>query len=208
MITKKDLYWRLDGWPELQDWLKTQPDMQTAYANCPRGDWLLLIVGYAWVTRPLRVLAVCAVARTVLHYVRYYRDAEIKAPARAIELAEKWAREGGDTTELEAAGKDAHAVASDTSSDPWRGALSGAALAAAVAAQCALLPADPALPHLVSRYAVWACEQDGMVHADTPVQAESNVEWANTAFLKEHADLVRANISWEALEAAMAKEEA
>jgi len=75
------------------DWLRTQPDPETAWQECQRGDRMLWLLGKlagepgSDSRRPL-VLAACGCARLVLPFVP---DDEPR-PLRAIEVAEAWAR--------------------------------------------------------------------------------------------------------------------
>ena len=72
-----------------------QPDAETAWRACQRGDWMLWLCGrlsgkpWSECRRKL-VLAACACARLALVYV----PAGEQRPLRAIELAEMWARGG------------------------------------------------------------------------------------------------------------------
>ena len=75
---------------ESTTWLRNQPDPQTAWDTCQRGDWLLWLLGRLGVPRPRLVLAACACARLVLLHVR---EGEGR-PFHAIETAEAWARGG------------------------------------------------------------------------------------------------------------------
>jgi hypothetical protein len=101
-------------------WLRTQPDAETAWRTCERGNWMLFHVGkYAGESgsdaRRTLVLAACACARLALPHVR----AGESRPLRAIETAEAWAR-GDDGVTLAnvrsaAAAAAAFAAAADAS---------------------------------------------------------------------------------------------
>ncbi|MDP2730557.1 MAG: hypothetical protein Q8O55_08735 [Dehalococcoidales bacterium] len=91
----------IDSWGTLNptpcqesiDWAKTQPDWQTAWNNCERGDWMLHRLARnmgEWGSPAHRklVLAACQCARLALPYVA---EGE-KRPLLAIELAERWAK--------------------------------------------------------------------------------------------------------------------
>ena len=81
---------------EAMDYLKTQPDGETAWRECQRGDWMLWLAGKCAGPpesegRKALVLAACACARLALpHFAqRYPHDGRVLA---CIETAERWAR--------------------------------------------------------------------------------------------------------------------
>ena len=76
--------------PEAIVWLRTQPDFETAWANCQRGDWMLWLLGRLCRTiedRKILVRTACACARLSLQYV----PPDEQRPRIAIETAEAWA---------------------------------------------------------------------------------------------------------------------
>lgn len=79
-------------------------DLAAAWAECPRGDWMLWLASRMGVDRRLLVLAACDCARVVLPR----GDAR---PRHAIETAEAWAR-GEATIEQVIDAADASADAS------------------------------------------------------------------------------------------------
>jgi len=113
------------------EWVETQPDAETAWAKCRRGDWMLWLAGMASGkpesrSRKKLVLCACEVARQALKYVPAGED----RPRIAIETAESWARNAGPTlSDVRAASKaasDAAWAASKAASDAASGAASKA----------------------------------------------------------------------------------
>ena len=92
---------RLHACAEAREWAKGYPDLASAWAACPRADWMLWLAAKA-IGKPgsdahrRLVLAACACARYALPHVRPGED----RPLAAIEIAERWARrEKGVTIE-------------------------------------------------------------------------------------------------------------
>ena len=83
---------RLGACFEATQWAESQPDAETAWRQCPRGDWLLWAAARLDIDRKLLVRAACACARTALPRV----PAGEERPRIAIEMAEAWSR--GETT--------------------------------------------------------------------------------------------------------------
>ncbi len=80
-------------------WAKGYPDIESAWAACERGDWMLWLAGRYLVPadsegRRRLVLAACGCARLALRHV----PAGEERPLRAIEVAEKWARKEAAVT--------------------------------------------------------------------------------------------------------------
>ncbi len=102
----------LDACDEAREWVATQPDAATAWAVCPRPDWLMWVLGELHVcgalTRQTLVLAACAAAETALPNVPAGED----RPRAAIETARRWARGEATVEEVRAA-----AYAADDASD-------------------------------------------------------------------------------------------
>ena len=83
-----------------------------AWETCPRADGLLWLcarqIGVkGWPTRRQLVLAACACAETALQYV----PPEEKRPAKALEMARKWARGEATLQEVRGAARAAYAYA-------------------------------------------------------------------------------------------------
>jgi len=93
-------------------WAATQPDADTAWRVCTRGDWMLRLLGrklYRRKTPKHRALVAicCECARISLPHVR---PGEMR-PLRAIEAAERYARgEAISRAELRRAADDAYAA--------------------------------------------------------------------------------------------------
>lgn len=70
------------------DWLETRRDFAAAWAECPRGDWLLWLAARLKVDRRLVVRAACACARSMLAAC----GGEHRRFWEAIETADAFAR--------------------------------------------------------------------------------------------------------------------
>jgi hypothetical protein len=93
-------------------WAKSYDSFAAAWADCPRGDWMLWIAAEVAVPNSDEhravVLAACACARLTLKHV----ERGEKRPLHAIETAERWARqEQGITLEMVRAAAAAAAAA-------------------------------------------------------------------------------------------------
>jgi hypothetical protein len=113
---------------DARNWAKTQPDLETAWRECKRSDWMLWLLARTTLSQDdsrLRLMA-CDFAEAVLIYVPAGED----RPRRAIECARRFA--AGDATRAEMAA--AGAAAWDAAGDAARAAAGDAAWAAAGAA--------------------------------------------------------------------------
>ena len=68
-----------------KEWLKDR-DLERAWEECKRGDWLLWFAAKVGIDRKVIVRTACACAREALRFVP---DGEIR-PKTAIETAERW----------------------------------------------------------------------------------------------------------------------
>ena len=103
MKTTQDPAWIRDlialrACQEAVDWCRTQPDADTAWTKCERGDWMLWMAGRGsgksgGRARRRLTLAACECARVRLPDVP---DGE-ERPRVCIETAEAWARGEGPT---------------------------------------------------------------------------------------------------------------
>ena len=78
---------------EAVEWAEQFKNIQEAWDNCERGDWMLWLVGKQAVgsrtkSRKKLVLAACECARLALPYI----EKGEKRPQKAIQTAEKWTR--------------------------------------------------------------------------------------------------------------------
>jgi hypothetical protein len=93
-------------------WLAEQPDADTAWSTCPRGDWMLWLLGrlagLPWSRARRRlVLACCECARLALVHAPAGED----RPRIAIETAERWGRgERVTRADVRAAAHSAHSA--------------------------------------------------------------------------------------------------
>jgi hypothetical protein len=113
-------------------WAKTQPDLETAWRECKRSDWMLWLL--AWTTlnqddSRLRLMA-CDFAEAVLIYVPACED----RPRRAIECARRFAAGDATRAEMDAAG----AAAGDAARAAGAAARAAGAAAGAAARDAAL----------------------------------------------------------------------
>lgn len=113
---------------------------ETAWAECPRGDWLIEIAAEAGAFKSLLVLSAAACARLALAYV----PAGEGRPLAAIEAAEAWARGEAALTAVEprvhaafGAGHEAARALGEGPASPTVSAAPAACYAAAHAAQAA-----------------------------------------------------------------------
>ena len=77
---------------EAREWAKGK-DLQTVWATCERGDWMLWLLGKmcetkGWPDRKQLVLACCACASRALKYVKKGEN----HPRNAIRIARLWVR--------------------------------------------------------------------------------------------------------------------
>ena len=103
-VTLTDLLRSFSACDDAVDWAETQPDLETAWRDCERGDWLLWIAARLAVDRKLIVIAACQCARMALHWL----PAGEERPLIAIEAAEAWVR--GEATNDEVGAAAAHAA--------------------------------------------------------------------------------------------------
>lgn len=155
-------------------WARTQPDYETAWRVCERGDWLLWLAGRLATpgsdAHRAVVRAACACAETVLQYVPAGED----RPRRAIETARAWCDGTATVAQCRAAADDACATYA-------------AACAADAAFNAATYAANAAI------FAADACAYDAANAADAAACA------ARAANLRTCADLVRQHVSRPAL---------
>ena len=88
----------LDACSSAIEWVGDR-DPATAWAECPRGDWLLWVAGRLGADRRTIVLAACACARDALRFVP---SGETR-PLAAIETAERWVRGEASIRDVRAA---------------------------------------------------------------------------------------------------------
>ncbi len=104
-------------------------DWTSAWASCPRGDWLLGIAGRLGADRRALALAAVDAVREALDFV----PEDEPRPARALGVVERWAR--GEATETQC--RDAVASLEDSPPDP------AIAMVFIAAQAAAMTPEDP-----------------------------------------------------------------
>ena len=92
---------------ESLEWLSDR-DLDTAWAECPRGDWLLWLTAKAGIDRKRLVMSACSTAREALRFVPEGED----RPRIAIETAEAWCRSEATIEQVREARWNAAAAAS------------------------------------------------------------------------------------------------
>jgi len=155
---------RLDACAEARAWAKTQPDLQTAWTNCQRSDWMLWLLSRTGVDRDdprLRLMA-CDFAEAVLYLVPPNED----RPKQAIAIARKFAIGEATREELSAASDAAWAA----------GAAAGATAGVAAwnAARDAAWAARDAA--WAARDAAWAAWAAGAAAGDVAWNAARNAQ--------------------------------
>ncbi len=148
------------------DWVGDR-DPATAWAECPRGDWLLWVAGRLGADRRTLVLAACACARDALRFVP---SGETR-PLAAIETAERWVRGEAsirDVRAAAAAAADARAAASSAAA-AWAADAADAARAADAAASSAAAAWAAAAAAWAADAAAWASSAAAAWAADAAV---------------------------------------
>ena len=106
---------RLDACSNARTWAKTQPDLQTAWRECKRSDWMIWLIARTTLDQDdprLRLMA-CDFAEAALVYVPAGED----RPRQAIEVARKFAAGEATREELAAARDAARAAARDAQNE-------------------------------------------------------------------------------------------
>jgi hypothetical protein len=141
-------------------WAKTQPDLETAWRECKRSDWMLWLLAWTTLSQDdsrLRLMA-CDFAEAVLIYVPAGED----RPRRAIECARRFAAGDATRAEMDAAG-DAACAARDATRDAWAAACAArdaAGAAAGAAARDAARDAAGAAARAAAGAAAWDAARD------------------------------------------------
>ena len=123
---------RLDACGKARTWAATQPDLQTAWTNCKRSDWMIWLLARTSLDQndPRLRLMACDFAEAALVYVPAGED----RPRRAIEVARAFARGEATREEMAAAWAAARSAAWDAARDAAGDAAGDAARDAAWAA--------------------------------------------------------------------------
>ena len=130
---------KLNACEDACEWAASYSSPEEAWAACPRGDWMLWLLGKIPSTRRQDlVLAACACARLALPYVTPGED----RPRVAIETAEAWARGAVGLDAVRVAVYDADAACAAAAADAACAAACAACAAAYAACAAAYAPAD------------------------------------------------------------------
>ncbi|HEX7125469.1 MAG TPA: hypothetical protein VF406_06765 [Thermodesulfobacteriota bacterium] len=175
---------------DLLRWIRVHHDLPSAWAACPRGDWLLWIAAIL-ARRPEEQRAVVLAAAACARLALPYAIRQVPGPETAIEAAEGWGRSLASGGVVDAAAKGAAFTVMASLRDERAWAAASAAWASAWAA-------------------VWFAYQDG--HSVGAAQAarqaaEASAEAhgaAATAVLARCADIVRAGVACPTMPAATA----
>ena len=130
---------RLHACSEARDW-SAGKTLEQAWAECPRGDWMLWLAGRLDVDRKLLVRAACQCARLALPHV----PAGETRPLKALETAEAWTRGEATIEDVRAAASAALAAVRAEADASWACASAAAAWAASGAARRAASAAGAA----------------------------------------------------------------
>ncbi len=152
---------RLGAHRDVVDWAEPfGMDWERAWADCPRGDWLVGIAARRAVEPSALVRAACACARLARDYVP--DDAGLDVLDRALGAAEVWAARRGPTGPLSALAIDLERLAGSAPD----AAATSALLAASAATRTAMDPeAAVAAASLAIEAAVLAAGECGMMSA-------------------------------------------
>lgn len=178
---------------DAREWVATQPDAATAWASCPRADWLVWLLGALHVRgslpRKTLVLAACACAETALCHAPAHDD----RPRLAIEAARRWTRGEATVAEVRAAADAARAYAAYAAAD--------AAADNSAAADYAY--ADYAAAAAAADAAAAAYTDAYIAAYDAARNAATARAYAYAADADAAADAVRGAVPWETVEAAI-----
>ena len=157
---------------EAVEWVKAQTELGKTpswmWKHCPRGDWMLWLVGKTEVPREQIVMAACACARMALPFVTKGED----RPRIAIETTEAWCRGEATIEQVRRVRADA---ANAANAGAWT--VNAAAMSAVWAADAR---ADA---QAAAQAAVWAADADA---------ADANLSKAQ----RKTAIVVAKHISW------------
>jgi hypothetical protein len=176
------------------EYAKTQPDFQTAWDNCKRGDWMLWLATKlpAQVTRQQLVFTACQCARLALPYTK---DARILT---CIEVTEAWTRNEATINQVKQARNAAAyvAYAAAAAADAAADAAAYAAYAAAYVAAYVAYAADAATSAAdAAAYAAADAAADAAAYAAAYAAADAAAYAARNKTLLKCADIVRQHIT-------------
>ena len=146
---------RLNACSEAGEWAATQPDLQTAWTNCKRSDWMLWLLDRTTLDRddPQFRLMACDFAGAVLVHIPAGED----RPRLAIECARRFAAGEATREEMDAARDAAWDAAWDAArSAAWDAARSAAWSAAGTTAWSTAWSAAEAAAWSAAGAAAWS----------------------------------------------------
>jgi hypothetical protein len=173
--------------PDAVEWL-SERDLVSAWVECPQGDWMLWLAARAGVDRRAVVQAACDCAEPAMRHL----PAGEQRPAEAIRLARAWARGQATLAEVRRAADAAVYYGVYYADDADDASVYAASLAAAHAATYAYA----ASPDYAADAAASAADADAADAEDA----------AAVASLARRAGIVRARVSWQMVDAALAKQ--
>ena len=157
MTTAYDAIAHLSPCVEPSKWLKTQPDAQTAWENCKRGDWMMWLLSKVGVDQRTSVTLACRFARMVLRHTDNHS-------ITAITAAEAWLANPCEDTRAAAAYAAPYAAA-DAAADAAAYAVDAAYAADAYAADAYAAYTYTAYTYTANAYA----EQANIIREIIPV---------------------------------------
>ena len=179
---------KLGACPGAVEWSKQFTSLQKAWDKCERGHWMLWLLGMKCNNinqRKMLVFTACQCARLSLKYVKKGE----KRPLKAIQTAEKWAKDDSSVM-LEDVQSDAAAYAAAYADAAAAYAAGAAAYAAGYAAAYAVAAADAA----AAADADAAADAAAAAAADAAAAAAYAADAAAAArskTLKKCADIIR-----------------
>ena len=207
MSNFKETLKKLNSCQEAVDWVGDR-DLEAAWAECDRGDWMLWLAGLLRIDRNLLVLTACDCAEPALRYVP---ESESR-PAEALRVARAWCNGEATSAEVQVAAV-ASAEASVAAAYAYAAEIAAAdidEIAAAdidavASANAAVAAADAA--NAANATNVFAAANGTYNAAYTAAYAAAyaatDAAAARLASLKHSAELVRKRISVEVIRAAL-----
>ena len=181
-------------------WASEQQNLEKAWQNCERGDWMLWLAGKTAgpsgdTRRKKLVLAAVECAQLSINYVR----AGEKRPAKALRIARDWAIGGKSTLEdvksAAASAAEAYVAAADDAASVAAAAYAYAAAAASVASAsasaAAYVAAASASSAAASAAAAYVAAADDPASVAASASASASAASARKKTLKQCSDIVR-----------------
>ena len=153
MSKLSDSLLKINACAEAIEWVKTQPNADTAWAKCTHGDWMLWLIGKTTKSKPWsdkRKPLVLAAIDCAMRSEPYLNDDARLAYVWCLDALERWTRGEAEQDEVEAARDAAYAAAAAYA------AYAAAYAAYAAADDAAAYAADAAAAAYAAAYAAYA----------------------------------------------------